>query len=122
MKANLKITIPLIFILSALTTKSQCLNAWKYYIPITVTNNISASLTDYQVKVIVNTASPIAAGKMISTGDDIRFIDLNSCSNLNYWIESGINTSNTIIWVKLNTLQASAGKTILMYYGNSSAS
>ena len=90
--------------------------------PVTVTNNTSVSLNSYQVKITINTAALISAGKMISTGDDIRFIDANSCNNLNYWIESGINTSNTVIWVKLNSLPSSAARVITMYYGNSAAS
>ena len=104
--------------LNIFNAQSQCLSAWKYYLPITVANNTFANLSDYQVKVTVNTATPIAAGKMISTGDDIRFIDGASCNNLNYWIESGMNSANTVIWIKLPTLPATANRVINMYYGN----
>jgi len=110
-----------IFFLVAQPAKSQCLTAWKYYMPVTVTNNVSSSLSDYQVKVTVNTASLISASKMISTGDDIRFVDPSTCNTLYYWIESGINTSSTVIWVKVPSLGGSSSKTLRMYYGNSSA-
>jgi len=89
--------------------------------PITITNNTSSNLIDYQVKVIVNTATPIAASKMMNTGDDIRFLDSGSCQPMAYWIESGINTVSTVIWVKMPNLPANAHRTIRMLYGNSSA-
>jgi hypothetical protein len=40
---------------------------------------------------------------------------------LNYWIESGINTTTTKIWVKVPSIPASSSKTIYVYYGNPSA-
>jgi len=58
---------------------------------------------------------------MISTGDDIRFLDSGSCKPMPYWIESGINTTTTTIWIKMPVLPSSAFRTIKMYYGNSSA-
>jgi PKD repeat protein len=101
--------------------KAQCLSGWKYFMPIVVVNNTSSSLSYYQVKVTLNTANLISNGKMVKTGDDIRFLDSGSCQPIPYWIESGINTSTTIIWVKLPSLPGSAHRTIRMYYGNSSA-
>ena len=117
----LKPALWIMFALISLSSYGKCLSSWQYYMPVTITNNISSSLSNYQVKIIVNTAVLVSSGKMISTGDDIRFIDASGCNNLNYWIESGINTSNTIIWVKLSTLSASSSRIISMYYGNSSA-
>jgi len=67
--------------------------------------------------VIINTQALIAAGKMKANGDDIRFTDAN-CNNLQYWIDSNLNTTTTVIWVKVNSLAASTSKTIYMYYGN----
>jgi len=98
-----------------------CMTAWKYEIPIIITNTTFAKLNDYQVKLTVNTSSAISAGKMSSTGDDIRFADSATCTNIPYWIESGINTSSTVIWIKLPVLPASSSKVIKMLYGNSSA-
>jgi hypothetical protein len=56
---------------------------------------------------------------MQSNGNDIRFTD-GSCNVLNHWIESGINTPSTLIWVKVPSLPAGIS-TIYMYYGNASA-
>jgi hypothetical protein len=40
---------------------------------------------------------------------------------LSYWIESGCNSANTKIWVKVPSIPASSTKTIYVYYGNPSA-
>ena len=58
---------------------------------------------------------------MYVNGDDIRFADTVNCSTIPYWIESGINTSSTVIWIKMPTLAASSTKIIKMYYGNPNA-
>ena len=75
-----------------------------------------SALTDYAVLVSVNTASLIAAGKMNADGGDIRFLD--GTTELNFWVESGMNTANTRIWVKVPNIPASSTKSISMYYGN----
>jgi len=99
-----------------------CLSGWQYFTPITITNNVSSTLTNYDVKVTINTYALLNSAHMLSnTGDDIRFIDPSTCTNLSYWIESGINTTNTVIWVKIPSLSGSSTKTINMYYGNGSA-
>ena len=94
-----------------------CLPEWKYTRTITVNNANASAYTNFQVKVVLNTAALVAAGKMNINGDDIRFTDA-SCSKLNYWIDSNMNTTSTVIWVKLKTLPASGSSTINMYYGN----
>jgi hypothetical protein len=94
--------------------------AWGYRKPITI-NNSGSALTNYQVKVTVNTQTLIGQGKMQSDGDDIRFTQSNGSTEIPYWLESGINTASTIIWVKVPSIPA-GNSTLYMYYGNSSAS
>jgi hypothetical protein len=53
---------------------------------------------------------------MRSDCGDIRFYD--GITSLNYWIESGINTTSTCIWVKVPSIPANSIKTIQMCYGN----
>ena len=96
-------------------------DSWNYRQKITITENSGSSLTDYQVKLTIDTASLISAGKMQSDGSDIRFTN-SSGTELDYWIESGINTSSTVIWVKVDSIPASSSTDIYMFYGNSSAS
>lgn len=94
---------------------------WAYRKAITVSNTSSA-LTNYQVVMSVDTASLIAAGKMRGDCGDIRFVDSDGTTQLPYWIESGINTSSTRIWLKIPSIPASSNKTIYMQYGNPSVS
>jgi len=82
---------------------------------ITITNS-STVLTDYQVKVNVDTASLILGSKMRSDCGDIRFKDSNGITDLNYWLEDGCNTANTVIWVKIPSIP-NGGKTISLTYG-----
>jgi hypothetical protein len=98
----------------------SCLSGWANTLPIQVTSTNATALTNYQVKVVLNTQQYISAGSMQANGADIRFNDAN-CTPLNYWIESGINTTNTIIWVKVPSIPANGSTTITMNYGNAAA-
>ncbi len=120
MKNSYKITILFAIFLLPVYSFAQCLPGWGFYQPITINNSLAQTLTNYQVKITVNTAAPILAGNMNSSGNDIRFAD-GSCGNINYWIESGINTASTVIWVKVPTIAPSGNTTINMYYGSPSA-
>jgi hypothetical protein len=90
---------------------------WNYRKTITIDNTAnSQSLTDYTILTTVDTASLMAQGKMNAHGGDIRFIADNN--ELNFWVESGMDTNSTRIWVKVPSIPASSTKTIYMYYGN----
>ena len=104
------------------TTSIAFESGWQYRKVITIEEQSGTDLTDYQVLVTVDTASLISSFKMQSDCDDIRFIDSDGGAQLSYWIESGINSANTKIWVKIPSISASSTKTIFMYYGKSSAS
>ena len=79
-----------------------------------------STLTNYAILVSLDTATLISANKMQSDCDDIRFYDSDQQTKLNYWIESGCNTSTTQIWVEVPSLP-NGGKNIYLQYGNSSA-
>ncbi len=95
--------------------------AWQYRKPITINNSSGGALTDYQVQVTIDTETPIGEGKMQSNGADIRFTQLIDGTTLSYWIQSGINTDSTEIWVKVPTIPTGSSD-IYIYYGNSGAS
>ena len=95
-------------------------NNWHYRKPITISNSGSV-LTNYQILVTIDTATLVTAGKMLSTCNDIRFTSSDSSTLLNYWIESGRNTSATKIWVKIPSI-LSGSTTIYLYYNNTGAS
>ena len=54
-------------------------------------------------------------------GDDIRFTTGDKVTEIPYWIESGINTTSTIIWVKVPSIPT-GDSTIYLYYSNPGAS
>ncbi len=94
-----------------------------YFRNISVTNNDTVDYSNYQVLLQVNTEELILAGKMLSNGDDIKF-SADSCAPVtfyNYWIESGINTDSTIIWVMLPSIDSLETKNLYMWYGNPAA-
>jgi len=88
-----------------------------YRKPITINSN--SSLTDYQINLTIDTQTLISQGKMQEDCDDIRFTD-SAGNKLNYYLESGCNTSSTKIWVKVPSISAGT-TTIFMYYGNPEA-
>lgn len=93
-------------------------SSWQYRKPVTITNS-GSTLTDYQMLFEIDTASLISTGKMRSDGGDMRFATSGG-TELSYWIESGVNTSATKVWVKVPSISAGIA-TIYMYYGKSSA-
>ncbi len=98
----------------------SCLPSWQYRMPITITNSNAVALVNHQVKLTINTQALISALKMNSDGSDLRMAS-SCCSQLCYWIESGINTTTTDVWVNVDSIPASGMKTIYMYYGNVTA-
>ena len=115
------ILIPIIFIFVSKFVLSQTwLTGWAYRIPITIQETSGNNLINYPVNLTIDTASLIAAGKLNADCSDIRFTD-SSGNLLPYYIESGCDTTNTKIWVKIPYLAANSQITIYMYYGNPSA-
>lgn len=113
--------IALLFLLSYNTSQAQ-LSGWMYKDGIKVTENAGTQQLNYQVLLNINTAALISANKMQAGGEDIRFSkDCAGATLLNYFIESGINTANTQIWVMLDTLKANTDYGLYMWYGNATA-
>ncbi|HLG03393.1 MAG TPA: DUF2341 domain-containing protein, partial [Bacteroidia bacterium] len=115
-----------IFLIIGASVLPVSLNAqpagWNYAKPYVVTNSASALTLNYQLKMTINTQALVTAGQMQASGNDIRFGKNCSGSVLyNYWIESGMNTTATIIWVKIDSLPSLASKTMFMFYGNATA-
>jgi hypothetical protein len=74
-----------------------------------------STLTDHNVLVELDTATIISAGDLTSDCGDIRVYDSDDSTLLDYWIESGCNTADTQIWVKVPSIP-DGGKTIYMHY------
>lgn len=111
---------PLLVLLTTLAYAQPA--GWSYVKQIKVVNTATNSAINYQLKLTVNTQSFIAASQMLATGDDIRFgKTCNGATLYNYWIENGINTPTTNIWVKIDTIPAGGSRMIYMFYGNAAA-
>jgi len=104
----------------AITIKAVELTG-EYFRPITITNNLATDLTNFQIKLELDTEAIVDEEKMNEDGSDIRFRDTDDATALYYYIESGMNTDTTEIWVKVPSIPASSDKTIYMYYGNDDA-
>jgi gliding motility-associated-like protein len=96
-------------------------NGWSYVLPISFTNQSGATISNLQIPFFINTSTPISQGKMKPDGSDIRFY-INCGQYLDYWIESGINTVSTKIWIRVPNVADGATITIYMNYGNPAAS
>lgn len=113
-----------VLVLSALGfyTANAQLNGYSNRIQITLNNNSSQCAINTQIKITLNTQDLIAQNKMQASGNDIRFAkDCKGLSLYNYWIESGINTASTVIWVKVDSIPAGNAHRIFFFSGNSSA-
>ena len=88
-----------------------------YYLPITITEQSGHNLTNYPVKIELNSTNFDGWDNVSVDGSDIFFTDSND-NPLYYWIES-INTSKmkATIWVKIPKVEANAYTTIYMHYG-----
>lgn len=97
------------------------LTGWNYRKSIAISNTGSL-LTNYPVSIIIDTAGLITAipSKMRSDCGDIRFTDIDGSTLLPYWIESGVNTVSTKIWIKIPSILVGT-VTIYLYYNNPTA-
>lgn len=99
------------------------MTGWSYRQAVTFSNP-GAALSNYQVKVSVDTVTPIGQGNMKSDGSDIRFTDAGGTTLLSYYLEaSTVNQASTptVVWVDVVTISAGSN-TLYMYYGNAGAS
>jgi len=100
--------------------------SYGYRKKITVVNNVGSSLSSgYSVCLTENTTSLISAGKMLSSGNDLRIVYWNGSSS---WVELDrdvidINTTYTQVWFKTQADISAGGNddNYYIYYGNTSA-
>lgn len=106
------------------------LTGWKYRKAITVTNNESTTLTNYQVKVLVGESSGASGfdlschGRCLSTFLDVVFTSSDGSTQIDFWREGLTgSTPNQLgtFWVEVPSISGSSTATIYMYYGKSGA-
>ena len=96
------------------------LSGWSYRQPINISNT-AGDLTDYQVRIDLNSSNVGSNFNWSNNGNDIRFTN-STDDELSFWIESWNSTGQeATIWVKVISLPNNANTTIYMYYGNQTA-
>lgn len=115
------VAAPIVYLVTqdSAEVKSWYSSSWLYRKAITVTNP-GTTLTNEDVLIEIDTQSLITAGKLQSDCDDLRLVDSDDTTALNYWVEGGCNTTTTQVWVRIPSVP-NGDKTIYTYYGNSTA-
>lgn len=113
----------LLFVFVAIAFLSNVAKAqWSQLASITVTNNENKLVRNWQLPIYMNTAGLVAANYMQADGDDIRFSsECSSVVPLNYYIDSGMNTAKTKIWIKIDSLNPLATRVIYLFMANPAA-
>lgn len=123
LRSRLPLAITAIAIMLVLPCMASAqLAGWSTATPVTVTENSGNAFTGYQLRLVLDTAAMISNGVLNADGSDLRFgSDAQGSTLFDYWIESGIATASTVVWVKLPTLPASASVGMYMFTGNPAA-
>lgn len=114
--------LSLFALISALMMHGVGLAQSTYASAIEISEQSAVALTNYQVHLTINTQDLITQGKMNADGSDMRFYE-DGCLTLplNHWVESGMNTPATEVWVNVPSIPASTITTIYMGYGDLAA-
>jgi len=91
---------------------------WQYRNAITVSNPVGTTLSDFQVKIELNSLFDFT--KAENNGSDILFTSDDGTTPIPHWIENWDFGLEATMWAKVSEIPV-AGATIFMYYGNSSA-
>ncbi len=92
-------------------------HSWLYRKPINVTDNSGSTLSNYQVKLIIDHV----ASKMNPDFSDLRFTDSDQVTLIPYWVEKYTASVSAVAWVNVPSILSSGNRTIYMYYGNIAA-
>jgi len=94
-------------------------DTWNYRSNITFDNSAqNENLVDFPLLVVLN-SSVINYTNIKSDGTDIRFVDSDDLTELNYHIELFNSSGNSYLWVKVPQIDASSSTDFIhMYYGN----
>jgi uncharacterized repeat protein (TIGR01451 family) len=96
------------------------LPGWSYKTPVTITNGTITAITDYQVRIDLDTSN-FTFSQANSDGSDIRFTTQDGVTLLPYWMESWVAGTSATLWVRVSAIPANGSTTIYLYSGNSSA-
>ena len=112
----------LLLIFSSINLIAQGWNPslWAYRSEVTILNPGATVLTDYQVKIELDSSFDFTSAK--SNGSDIRVADYDETTLLPFWIEEWNPAQDSaVIWVRVPSIPIT-GITVYLYYGNNAAS
>lgn len=112
------LVISLVGSLTFQDASGQWLSGWSYRLPVTIDNSAGVVLTDYQVKVSLNST---VWAHVNTDGSDIRFTASDGTTLLSYWIETWDYPTSADVWVKVPYIPAASDATIYLYYGRPGA-
>jgi uncharacterized protein DUF2341/type IX secretion system substrate protein len=110
----------ILLVLFSVNLSAQDCISWNHYRVVTIDNTAGVELTDYQVRIQLNTSELVTEGKLQATGADIRVFS-DDCSPLPFWGDSLGVSVTTDIWVKIPLIPANSTSTIQIYYGDPAA-
>lgn len=92
---------------------------WRFTRRVAISGSSGGAQAGYAVLIEVDTAQAIGSGKMQATAADLRFAS-NRGEELPYWVEGGLGTNATRIWVRIDSIPTT-GTSISFFYGNPAA-
>ncbi len=114
----------IVIIVSALSSVSAQWEGWNYRRTVTIDNTSGTALTDYQVKIELNTSMtyPFDFLNANSDGSDLRITSDDGETEIPFWIEEwDFPTLRATIWVKVPSIPTPGGAIVYLYYGNTLA-
>jgi archaellum component FlaC len=118
---NPYMTIDQYFALAENNNTCPSLSGWPYRQTIEIVNN-SGDLSDYQIPITLDEKSEGFWSKCLSTGYDVRFVDEDNSTVLDYYRDSWDYDNQTAsFWIKDPSLESGETKNIYLYYGRSDA-
>ncbi|WP_414837741.1 DUF2341 domain-containing protein [Candidatus Nanosalina sp. VS9-1] len=97
-------------------------DSWNDRKTIEITENSGRTLSNYPVRMTIDTATLVDSGSLQNDCSDLRFVDTDDSTSLDYWIKSGCNTDSTDLVVNVQDIGAGATENVYVYYDNPQAS
>lgn len=106
-------------LLASSTALAGPYDAWLYQRATVVSNASASALSGYQARLTIDTAALVASGRLQADGSDLRFATSDDSTPLPYWVEGGMNTASTVVWVRVPSLAAGGSTEIALVSGAS---
>jgi len=81
----------------------------------------ASSVTEYPVRIELDTAALITGGEMLADGADLRAVS-DTAVELPLWLEGPAGAADAEVWVQVDTVPAGGTAGFCLYWGNPSAS